>query len=131
MGLVAYSSKPDGIGIAEAGLGLRIINADLSMDPFGVSLDDRLKVLELGLQIDPFKIEEAEGNLLLFKPRLCIGSLIDSCFKLAGEERLTIVVDLMEALGDKDAPRVKLAKDFLGVNEECPRVTASVFQHHA
>lgn len=52
------------------GLGIRILNTGLFMDPFRVDLDDRLKVLEIGLWIGFVKIEEARGNLLLFKPRL-------------------------------------------------------------
>lgn len=72
-----------------------------------MDLDDRLEVLEIGLWIYLFKIEEAEGNLLLFKPRLCIGVLSDICFTLADEEKVTIVVDLMETLGNEDVPRIK------------------------
>lgn len=53
------------------------------------------------------RLRKLEGNLLLFKPRLCIGVLSDICFTLADEERFTIVVDLMEALGNEDVPRIK------------------------
>lgn len=83
----------DRFGLEEAGLGFGLLHAGLSTDSVSKDLDDRLRVLEIGLWIDLFKSEEAEG-LLLFKPRLfCIYVLSNICFMLAYEERFTIVVE--------------------------------------
>ncbi len=100
------------------------------MDLFKVSLDNKLKILKLGLQINLFKIEEIKKNLLLFKSRLFIGIFIDNFLKLKVEKKLTIVIDLMEAIKDKDVLRIKLTKDFFTVSEKYLRITISVFQYY-
>lgn len=93
-------------GIEEAGLRLRLLIAGLTIEPFWIDLDDRLEVSEIGLWLYLFKIEDAGGNFQLLKPRLCVDVLSDVCFTLAVEERFTIVVDLMEALGNQDVLRI-------------------------
>lgn len=93
-------------GIEEAGLRLRLLIAGLTTEPCWIDLDDRLKVSEIGLWLYLFKIEDAGRNLQLLKLRLYVNVLSDVCFTLAVKERFTIVVDLMEALGNQDVLRI-------------------------